>query len=93
MYDSAEPVNRRHYNPSAFNPGPVSVDGESVLLLEDSWATGATAISAAGAILNHGAAAVAVVPLARIVDSDYWPKDHPYRQVMEQPYDPSSWPR
>ncbi len=87
-------VGRREYNPAAFGPGPASVDGERVILLDDTWVTGATAVSAAGALLREGAASVVIVPLARMVDSEFWSKDDPYRQAMNAaPYDPAAWPR
>jgi len=40
-------IQRRGYNPSAFSAGPTSVRGARVLLIEDTWVTGATAMSAA----------------------------------------------
>jgi hypothetical protein len=42
--------------------------------------TGATAVSAAGVLLGFGAAAVAVLPIARVVDMSFWTDEHhPYR--------------
>jgi len=91
---AGQSIGRREYNPAAFAPGPVSVEGERVVLLDDTWVTGATAVSAAGALLRDGATSVAILPLARMVDSEFWPKDHPYRQAMNVgPYDPAAWPR
>lgn len=81
--------------PTAFRPGPISVAGKRVLLIEDSWTSGATAISAAGALLDGGAASVLIMPIARIIPSGFWPDDHPYRTAMKLPWDPDSdqWPR
>ena len=78
---AGQSIGRREYNPAAFAPGPVSVEGERVVLLDDTWVTGATAVSAAGALLRDGATSVAILPLARMVDSEFWPKDHPYHHT------------
>ncbi len=91
---AGQTIGRREYKPAAFAPGPVSVQGKRVVLLDDTWVTGATAVSAAGALLREGAASVVILPLARMVDSEFWPKEHPYRQAMNAaPYDPGMWPR
>ncbi|MGH7498685.1 MAG: phosphoribosyltransferase [Gemmatimonadales bacterium] len=86
-------VDRWSYAPDAFAPGPDPVQGARVLLLEDSWVTGATAMSAAGALVGFGAVSVAVIPLARVVDQGFWEKDHPYRTAMVEPYRLNAWPR
>lgn len=94
-HDPAIPVGRTRYQPEAFTAGPTPVAGRRVLLIEDSWVTGATAISAAGALLNAGAASVLVMPIARIIRSGFWPEDHPYRAAMTQAWEPDreQWPR
>lgn len=70
---------RRDYYPTCFDPGPGEVEGQRVLLIEDSWVTGATAVSAAGALLGRGAESVVILSLARIVDVTFWAgHDHPY---------------
>lgn len=85
---------RQRYFPDEFEAGPVEVNGERVLVIEDGWASGATAVSAAGAILGYGATSVAIIPAARIVSHDFWPPTHPYREAMDRtPYDPARWPR
>jgi predicted amidophosphoribosyltransferase len=89
-------IHRRTYNPLAFAPTSVDVEGERIALVEDTWVTGATAISAAGALLAFGAAAVGIYPIARVLNDNFWPPDHPYRTAMAapyQPYDPTAWPR
>ena len=91
-YESGSSLGRHTYNPTAFSPGPDSVSGKRVILLEDAWVTGATAISAAGALLREGAESVAVVPIARVVDGGFWPEDSPYLLRMEEEYAPD-WPR
>jgi len=93
-YVKDAPVQRRQYNPDAFAAGATNVGDKRVLLLEDAWITGATPISAAGALLREGAAAVLLVSLARVVNEGYLadPSD-PYRQAMAVAYDPTAWPR
>jgi hypothetical protein len=87
---------RHAYTPAAFAPGPFDVEGERVLLIEDTWVTGATVISAAGALLEHGAAAVVVLPIARVINDSFMSEDDPYRAAMSTPYDADDrerWPR
>jgi hypothetical protein len=87
---------RRKYSPEVFGAGPASVEGARVVLIEDTWVTGATAVSAAGALLRLGAASVAIFPIARVVAASFWPEEHPYRAAMRSGYtahDPASWPR
>lgn len=86
-------LGRWEYNPAAFSASAPEAAGERVVLLEDAWITGATAVSAAGRLLEAGADAVVILPLARAVDVEFWPELHPYRQAMKTPYDPSAWPR
>jgi adenine/guanine phosphoribosyltransferase-like PRPP-binding protein len=89
-------IQRRSYNPNAFARTSVDVEGERVALIEDTWVTGATAISAAGALLSFGAAAVGIYPIARVLNDNFWAPDHPYRTAMAipyRPYDPEVWPR
>jgi predicted amidophosphoribosyltransferase len=93
VHRAGEAVDRWTYRPAAFAPGPVGVKGERVLLLEDAWVTGATAVSAAGALLGFGAASVVVVPLARVVDGGFWDGTHPYRVAMATQYEMAAWPR
>ncbi len=77
-------------------PGPTEVSDERVILIEDTWVSGATALSAAGALLDRGAESVAILPIARMVEPDPWNScygGHPYLGVLETPYDPAEWPR
>jgi predicted amidophosphoribosyltransferase len=85
-------LQRHQYEPGAFAAGAEPVGGRRVLLIEDIWVTGATALSAAGALLREGATAVAVVPLARAIDKAFW-EGSPYLDAMAEPYDPGHWPR
>ena len=91
-----ESVPRRGYNPRAFKPVGETVVGKRVLLVEDAWVTGATAVSAAGSLVEAGAAEVLVLPIARVIDAGFWPVDHPYRIAMRELWVPSDrrlWPR
>lgn len=87
---------RRQFHPEAFTAGPTPVRGERIILIEDTWVTGATAVSAAGALLDLGATSVAVLPIARVVDAGFWNEDHPYRVAMQTGMGESlaiPWPR
>lgn len=89
-------VPRQGYNAGIFGPGPTAVSGQRVLLIEDAWVSGATAVSAAGALLAADAARVLITPVARVVEDGFWPEDHPYRIEMRKPWAPddtSAWPR
>jgi hypothetical protein len=86
-------LQRWQYNPAAFGLGPITVAGKRIVLLDDTWVTGATAVSAAGALLRDGAAAVVILSAARKIDAGFWPDTHAYRQAMAVPYDPAAWPR
>jgi predicted amidophosphoribosyltransferase len=85
-------VARQSYVPDAFRV-IAPIDHERILLIEDTWTTGATAISAAGALHNAGARSVLVLPLARKINVDFWSDDHPYLIAMRRGWNPSSWPR
>lgn len=85
---------RLQYTPRAFAPGPVSVEGKNVLLIEDTWITGATAVSAAGALLQHGARAVVVTPIAREVKLSFHGSGHPVVQFAKTvKHSLTAWPR
>jgi hypothetical protein len=57
-----------------------SLDGESVLLVDDTWTTGASAQSAAAALKAVGAGAVAVVVIGRHLNREWHEND---RQLSE----------
>jgi hypothetical protein len=85
-------IPRHTYKPGAFRTTH-DLRGERAVLVEDTWVTGSTALSAAGGLLRGGAAAVLVMPVARCVDSGFWAEDHPYRVAMSSPWRVGSWPR
>jgi hypothetical protein len=63
-----------------------TLDGESVLLVDDTWTTGASAQSAAAALHRAGAGAVAAVVIGRHVNREWGEND---RRLSElgQPFD------
>jgi hypothetical protein len=98
-FEPAEGIHvRNDYYPDCFDAGPVRVRGSRVLLVEDSWVTGATALSAGGALLKYGAEAVVVLSIARVLNVDYW-RGHPYLQRVardseeREPFDITLWRR
>ena len=94
-HDAKTALARGEYKPDAFVPHGADVVGERVILIEDSWATGGRVLSAAGALLDAGATAVAITPIARIVDREFWITPHPnllYVQAIRAAYDLAKWP-
>lgn len=84
---------RHGYSPSAFRvPSGQCVAGSRIVLVEDSWVSGATCLSAAGALLEAGATQVVTLPIARIIRRSVWGDEHPYLEVMREPYNVSRWP-
>lgn len=83
---------RRTYNPDLFNVVG-DVRDRRIVLLEDTWITGATPLSAGGALVRAGAAAVIILPLARAVHNDFLAEEHPYREMLDLEYDVFRWPR
>lgn len=80
------------YEPTRFEA--VDAKGKRILLIEDVWVSGATAVSAAGALLDGGASAVVVSPVARVVSAKgFHAEDHPYILGMDEPYDVERWPK
>ena len=69
------------------------VDGARIILIEDTWITGSTALSAAGTLLEAGAASVVITPIAREMKRSFHGDDHPYRKYIEDKYDLNVWPR
>lgn len=85
---------RQRYDPAWFEKGRSKIAGRRVLLLEDTWASGATCLSAAGALLGYGARSVVALPIARIITETFWSEHTPeYLDAARAPYDPTAWPR
>jgi len=85
-------TSRRSYTPEAFRALP-GVDGQRVILIEDTWVTGGTAISAAGALLEAGAIAVAVIPIARIVEKNSYLSPKYLEYMDDAPWEATDWAR
>lgn len=86
-------IGRQQYRPEAF-VCPDGVNGRRIILLEDTWVTGAKAVSAAGALYESGAESVLIMPIARMVQpgSSYYPADLPYYTWINDEYDLTRWP-
>jgi hypothetical protein len=67
------------------------VQGQRVLLIEDTWVTGSTPLSAAIAVRRRDPAAIALIPVARMVYEDAMTDD--YRIGASAPIDFSRFPR
>ena len=69
------------------------VKRDRIVLVEDTWIGGATALSAAGALMDAGATSVAIAPIAREMKPSFHGKDHPYLDYLEGNFDIEFWPR
>lgn len=83
---------RQKYLPDVFRPVQ-AIAGERIVLIEDTWTSGATSTSAAGALLREDAAAVLILPIARQVALEFHGDEHPYVEAARAPYDITLWPR
>jgi hypothetical protein len=82
---SGTPVEPRATDPGKFNPTR-DLDGQAVLLIDDTWTTGANVQSAAGALQVAGAGSVGVLVIGRHVHEDY--KDNAARlRALPRPFD------
>ena len=81
---------QKSLEPDAFNVSS-EVAGERMLLLEDTWVTGSTPLSAAIAARRAGVASLALMPIARMAYKD--DMTEPYRLAASAPVDFSSFPR
>jgi hypothetical protein len=61
---------RRRFDPQRFRC-PHRLDGQSVLLVDDTWTTGASAQSAAAALKLAGSGAVGVLVIGRHIHAEY----------------------
>jgi len=63
-----------------------SLDGQAVLLIDDTWTTGASAQSAAAALRNAGSGTIAALVIGRHVNRDWHENDRRLRE-LRQPFD------
>jgi predicted amidophosphoribosyltransferase len=82
---SAKPVASRAFDAEKFEP-VVPLDSEPVLLIDDTWTTGASAQSAAAALRSAGAGAVATVVIGRHVNREWGGNDRRL-SALAMPYD------
>lgn len=86
----------RALNPAAFRcVRPEAIRGKRIVLLDDSWVTGGSALSARACLLAAGAASVVIVVAARVVNPDFARIEggDPYHAAMLRPHDAKAWPR
>jgi predicted phosphoribosyltransferase len=67
---SGTPVADRAVDPGKYNPTE-DLQGEAVLLVDDTWTTGANAQSAPGGLKTAGAATVGVLVIGRHVNPEF----------------------
>lgn len=84
---------RTKYAPEMFCVQGDAVTAKRIVLIEDTWITGATALSAAGALLEGGAESVVVTPIARDFRVQFHMADHPYLARIARTFNLQSWPR
>jgi predicted amidophosphoribosyltransferase len=82
---SAESVEPRVFNPHKFSPR-VAVNNRAVLLIDDTWTTGASMRSAAAALHEAGAGTVAALVIGRHLHRDYSDNDRRLR-ALPSPFD------
>jgi hypothetical protein len=82
---SEVPVAGRRFHPGKFAPTR-SLDDEPVLLIDDTWTTGASAQSAAAALKGAGAGAVATVVIGRHLNRGWHENDRRLRGIT-RPFD------
>jgi predicted amidophosphoribosyltransferase len=76
-----------HHEFDAYKFQPLErLDGQSVLLIDDTWTTGANAQSAAAALKRAGAGSVAAVVIGRHLKRDWHENDRRLRELI-RPFD------
>lgn len=85
LYRSDVAVEPHRFCPAKYEPLR-GLDGQSVLLIDDMWTTGANAQSAAAALKSAGAGTVAAVPIGRYVTRDWHHNDRQLRALVS-PFD------
>lgn len=87
---------RQMYQADLFRTrGALSLTGERILLLDDSWASGAAQLGAAGTLAGCGAACVLPVAIARLFNQQFWlqsAEGAAYKTAMSAPWSVEQWP-
>jgi len=81
-----EPIDHNEPNPAAFAPTD-DVEGRRVLIVDDTFTTGARVQSVAAALTSAGATVVAAVPIGRVIDTDREEKAAFWRAQRAIPFD------
>jgi len=76
---------QRTFSPTRFE-ATTNLDGQAILLIDDTWTTGATAQSAAAALKRAGAGPTAAVVIGRHLNRDWHENDRHIRAVA-RPFD------
>ena len=79
---SSRPAHAREFDPGRYEPTR-ALSGEAVLLIDDTWTTGANAQSAAAALKDAGAGTVAAVVIGRHLNRDWHENDLRLRALGE----------
>lgn len=82
---SATSVEPRAFDPRKFEPIR-DLSGHAVLLIDDTWTTGASAESAAAALRRAGAGPIAAVAIGRYLNRD-WPENQRRLSAIVRPFD------
>lgn len=82
---SDKQVEQRRFDAEKFSPAR-PLDGQAVLLIDDTWTTGASAQSAAAALKLAGAKTVAAVVIGRHLNREWHENDRRLRGIT-QPFD------
>jgi predicted amidophosphoribosyltransferase len=82
---SGEPIGERQFSARKFET-TVQLSGEPILLIDDTWTTGASAQSAAAALKRAGAGPVAAVVIGRHLNREWHENDRRLRGIT-RPFD------
>ena len=85
LWRSEVDVPQRSFSAKKF-AAPTPIDGRSVLLIDDTWTTGASAQSAAAALKTAGAGPVAAVVIGRHLNREWHENDKRIRGIA-RPFD------
>jgi orotate phosphoribosyltransferase len=78
-------VNPRAFSAEKYEP-TIAIEGKSVLLIDDTWTTGANAQSAAAALKAAGAGPIGAVVIGRHVNREWRHNDRHLKQLVT-PFD------
>jgi predicted amidophosphoribosyltransferase len=82
---SAADTPPREFNPAKFDPTR-EIESQTVLLIDDTWTTGASARSAAAALKRAGASSVAALVVGRHLNRD-WEQNDRRLGLLTRPFD------